>query len=200
MFYKKFAGTILVCFIALALLCQSILPALAAFDPQDPKAWAIASYQVKKAMPVYAPKSSVSIKRNKDVEPTLNSLLMLSHTTSDDRYVDILAKLGQRQVASIDSANKALDTAALRKGAKKFFLGPDYTTLKTAKKAVATNDSIIKDYKSATNQINSIPARIILNQSIKVLETHNSDLKTQLKKSGSGFSLFGWIIRPFKYK
>ena len=200
MFYKKFVYTFLAMLIAVAFFNSLTMPANAAFDPQDPKAWAIANYQVKKAMPKYAPKSDLSVKRNKNVDTTLNSLMMLSHTASDERYTGKLTKLGQSQVKSIDAANKALDDSTSRKGAKKFFVGPDYKTLKIVKDAVSTNESIIKDYQTVNSQINSIPARIVLNQSIKSLQTHDNDLKSQLKSAESGFSLLGWLIRPLKYK
>ena len=103
----------------------------------------------------------------------------------------------QNQVQAQEEAENALGVAQKRNGFIKFFIGPDYGQLKEVEDRLERHEQNLEELKQLRISIEDKTDASLFDDQIKVMEEVKQELEGELGKSGSGFSLFGWMNRLF---
>lgn len=151
--------------------------------------------KLQESKPQYSPKNEDAQKRVGSVGSALENLTRLANRVENAGVANQLYEIVQVQVSAEDRVNQAIDRAERRSAVVKFFLGPDYKSLKDVKGELEQNRLRIQEFNQIRAQISNQGDQTELANQIAVLEEQNTALQNQLNDLVSGFSLLGWLFR-----
>ena len=151
--------------------------------------------QLNNATSSYAPQNQTTQQHVAQVQSTVQNMIQLSYRLNNENIGSQIRTMAQNQIKSEDTANQALEKAQTRSNFAKFFIGANYTQLKTVKQEMEQNQLRIQEFQQICNQISNSADQTELQNQIQILEEQNTALQNQLDSEESGFSLFGWLIR-----
>lgn len=145
----------------------------------------------------YSPKSEMATQRMSVVAQTVQSMLMVAdrNTGTNSGIGEQIRLVAQTQVQSQDLVNQKLDQAENRSTFAKFFIGANYSALKSVKQEVQQNQLRIQLLNELALTLTNAADQTELQNQIQVLEEQNTSLENQLKLDIQGFSLFGWLSK-----
>ncbi len=153
--------------------------------------------ELEKSQPTYTPTKQTSQVRLNIMSQAVEDLVTLAsrlYTANQSASIQIRTT-AQEQIKAEDRINQSLDKAESRTAFAKFFIGPNYGQLKTAKQEMEQNRLRIEELNQVMSQISNVSDQIELESQIKILEDQNTILQEQLNHDTRGFSLFGWLSR-----
>lgn len=153
--------------------------------------------ELEKSQPTYTPTKQTSQIRLNIMSQAVEDLVTLAsrlYTGNQAASIQIRTT-AQEQIKAEDRINQSLDKAESRTAFAKFFIGPNYGQLKTAKQEMEQNRLRIEELNQVMSQISNVSDQIELESQIKILEDQNTILQEQLNHDTRGFSLFGWLSR-----
>jgi hypothetical protein len=151
--------------------------------------------QLNNATSSYAPQNQATQQHVAQVQSTVQNMIQLSYRLNNENLGSQIRTMAQEQIKSEDTANQALEKAQTRSNFAKFFIGANYTQLKTIKQEMEQNQLRIQELQQICNQISNSADQTELQNQIQILEEQNTSLQNQLDSEESGFSLFGWLMR-----
>lgn len=109
-----------------------------------------------------------------------------------------IQNITQNQAQAQEGAENALGVAQKRSGFVKFFVGPDYGQLKEVENRLEEHDQNLEELKELRVGMDENDTSLFDTQ-IKIMEEVKMEMESELKATGSGFSLFGWMNKLFNY-
>ncbi len=103
--------------------------------------------------------------------------------------------IAQTQTQNQERIEANLEKIQNRSGFAKFFIGPNYGEINSAKKALEQNKEQIKRLNEVKNQLSNQGDQQILTEQIRTLEQVDLQINNSLEESQKGFSLFGWMFK-----
>jgi hypothetical protein len=151
--------------------------------------------QLNNATSSYTPQNQASQQYVLQVQSAVQNMIQLSYRLNNENLGSQIRTMAQNQIKSADAANQALEKAQARSDFAKFFIGANYTQLKTMKQEMDQNQLRIQELQQICSQISNAIDQTELQNQIQILEQQNTALQNQLNNEESGFSLFGWLMR-----
>ncbi len=108
---------------------------------------------------------------------------------------DQIRVIAQSQNKTDGEAEDALTIAQQRRGFARFFVGPNYTQLKTVEDRLQTHTQNMEQLKTLRDQVQNASDKANLDKQIQVMEEVKTELENSVAQEQKGFSLFGWLNR-----
>jgi len=105
--------------------------------------------------------------------------------------------IAQTQTQNQEKIEANLEKIQSRGGFTKFFIGPNYGEINSAKRALEQNREQIGQLNEIKNQLSNQGDQQILTEQIQALEQTNLQINNSLEESQKEFSLLGWMFRWF---
>ena len=105
--------------------------------------------------------------------------------------------IAQTQTQNQEKLETGIQKIQSRSGFAKFFIGPNYSEIKSSQKLLEQNREQIQKLNEARTQIVNQGDQLQVIEQIQALEQVNQQIETLLSESQKGFSLFGWLFRIF---
>jgi len=105
--------------------------------------------------------------------------------------------IAQAQNQNQEKLETSLQKVQSRSGLAKFFVGPNYGEINSAKKILEQNREQIQQLNQIKNQLINWSDQQQLTEQTQLLEQANLEIENSLNASQKGFSLFGWLFRAF---
>ena len=105
--------------------------------------------------------------------------------------------VAQTQIQNQGELETGIQKIQSRSGFAKFFIGPNYSEIKSSQKLLEQNREQIQKLNEARTQIVNQGDQLQVIEQIQALEQVNQQIETLLSESQKGFSLFGWLFRIF---
>jgi len=153
--------------------------------------------ELQKSESTYAPERQMNQTRLNAVSRAVQNMLTIASRVAvqNTSLSNKIQTVAQAQIQTQDKVNQSLDKAETRSGFAKFFIGPNYKQLKTAKQEMEQNQLRIQELNQIMSQIANASDQTELKNQIKILEAQNISLEEQLNQDAKGFSLFGWLSK-----
>lgn len=118
---------------------------------------------------------------------------MLKVATRNKGVGQQIRTVAQNQNKDIEETEEALQKAKKRRGFARFFIGPNYREIKTAKEKLKNHAQHLEELKVLKESLTSSDDKNLLDEQIQVMEEIKTELETDIKQNTRGFSLFGWL-------
>ncbi|MBU4353427.1 hypothetical protein L6251_03110 [Candidatus Parcubacteria bacterium] len=105
--------------------------------------------------------------------------------------------IAQTQNQNQEKLEASLQKVQSRSELVKFFVGPNYGEINSAKKILEQNREQINQLNQVKNQLASQGDQQQLMEQIQTLEQASLEIENSLGTAQKGFSLFGWMFRLF---
>ncbi len=151
--------------------------------------------EIANSQPQYSPKNSKGIERRSIVANAVQSMLQIANKTENQGIGQQIKLIAQTQSQNQDKIGQSIDKAEARSAFAKFFIGANYSELKSAQDAMIANQNQIKELEQLMTQLSSDADKIAMANEIIALQQTQLELRDQITNVANGFSLFGWISR-----
>ncbi|MFA6594296.1 MAG: hypothetical protein WCT16_03500 [Candidatus Buchananbacteria bacterium] len=133
--------------------------------------------------------------RKSQVANAVQEMLQVADRNGDiGQQVRVIA---QAQNQSQERLEVSLQKVQGRGGVAKFFIGPNYDEINSAKRILQQNREQISRLKQLQNQLANQGDQQQLTQQIQLLEQIHMGMESSLQASEKGFSLLGWMFKLF---
>lgn len=105
--------------------------------------------------------------------------------------------IAQTQNQNQEKLEASLQKVQSRSELVKFFVGPNYGEINSAKKILEQNREQINQLNQVKNQLANQGDQQQLTEQIQLLEQVSLEIENSLGTAQKGFSLFGWMFRLF---
>ncbi len=105
--------------------------------------------------------------------------------------------IAQAQTQNQEKLENSLQKVEGRSNLVKFFIGPDYKEINSAKEILTENRLRVLELNELKNQLSNEGEQQNLTQQAQILEQVNLQVENSLDTSQKGFSLFGWLVKLF---
>jgi len=124
-------------------------------------------------------------------------MLQMADRNEENGIGQQVRTIAQTQTQNHEKLEVSLQKVQGRNGLVKFFIGPNYGEINSAKKTLEQNREQIKQLSQVKNQLANEGDQQTLTEQIQLLEQANLEIENSLDVSQKGFSLFGWMFRLF---
>lgn len=101
--------------------------------------------------------------------------------------------IAQNQNQNQENLGKNVENIQSRGGFMKLLVGPDYGQIKDSQKILEQNKEQIRQLNQIKTKLSNEEDEQQLQQQIMILEQANQEIASELEKTQTGFSLFGWL-------
>jgi len=136
-----------------------------------------------------------SAQRRSQIAGATESLISTSYQIENRRLGDQIRTLAQEQEKNYEDIESTMQKIASRTSFAKFFIGPNYSQIKSAQ-------GLLNQYKSKISQMYQIQTQLEdksqyqnIASNIELLNEQIISLEQEIEDSQTGFSLFGWLGR-----
>lgn len=105
--------------------------------------------------------------------------------------------IAQAQNQNQEKLEESLQKVQSRSGLAKFFVGPNYGEINSAKEILEQNREQIQQLNQIKNQLINWSDQQQLTEQVQLIEQANIAIENSLNASQKGFSLLGWLFRAF---
>ncbi|MCG2694018.1 hypothetical protein L6259_01955, partial [Candidatus Parcubacteria bacterium] len=135
--------------------------------------------------------------RRSQVAGAAQKMLQVADRNGESGIGQQVRTIAQTQTQNHEKLEASLQKVQSRNGLVKFFIGPNYGEINSAKKSLEENREQIKQLNQVKNQLANEGDRQTLAEQVQLLEQADLEIENSLDVSQEGFSLFGWIFKLF---
>ncbi len=135
--------------------------------------------------------------RRSQVAGAAQKMLQVADRNGESGIGQQVRTIAQTQTQNHEKLEASLQKVQSRNGLVKFFIGPNYGEINSAKKSLEENREQIKQLNQVKNQLANEGDRQTLAEQVQLLEQADLEIENSLDVSQEGFSLFGWMFRLF---